>query len=85
MTGTTLKRSQFLWVIGEGDSEFSTSTFEKTEKVNGKLDGTDYSIKGWIGAVKLPSDLKQDDSNNNKISILCRGKMAQDDILDSFS
>jgi hypothetical protein len=44
-----------------------------------------HVISGWIGAVEYPSDLEEDGTNNNKISLITRGKMAQEDILDSFT
>ena len=81
-----LGKVQFLWLIGsEADSYSEYYEFEKIEKLNGKIDGTNYEVSGWIGAVEYPSDLQYDDVNNNKVSILCRGKMAQEDILESFT
>ncbi|MEK7484529.1 MAG: ATP-binding protein, partial [Planctomycetota bacterium] len=79
---------QFLWLIGDATDEYSArflNIVQPVAKLNGKVEGTDFNIKGWIGTVKLPSDLKSDDdSNNNKISILARGKLGQEDILESF-
>ncbi len=82
-----LGKIQFLWLVGDEEEETYTKhyTFEKIEELNGDIDGTNYKISGWIGAVEYPSDLQQDGINNNKISILCRGKMAQEDILESFT
>ena len=81
-----LGKVQFLWLIGsESDSYSEYYEFEKIEKLNGKIDGTNYEVSGWIGAVEYPSDLQYDNVNNNKVSILCRGKMAQEDILESFT
>lgn len=79
------KKIQFIWLIGNvplllGDDH----NFLKREQINGKIDGTDYEISGWIGSVEYPSDLKQDGVNNNKISIISRGKMAQEDVLDTY-
>lgn len=76
---------QFLWLIGDQENNFNYD-FAKVEKLNGKFDdGTNFSIRGWIGTVEFPSDLDHEGSNNNKISIICRGKMAQEDILESFN
>lgn len=80
------KKIQFLWTIGEPSDNFDDFTFEKVNRLNGSIDnGEGYKINGWIGAVEKPSDLDQDGSTNNKISILCRGKLAQEDILASFN
>lgn len=77
---------QFLWLIGDEADEYSTHyNFKKINKLNGKIDATEYIISGWIGAVEKPSDLDQDGINNNKISVIVRGKMAQEDILESFN
>ena len=80
------KRIQFLWTIGdEFNNKFKNDSFERIEKLNGVIDGTEYEIKGWIGTVNKPSDLNSNDYNNNKISIICRGKMAQEDVSDFFT
>jgi len=52
---------------------------------NTLIDGTPYKVKGWIGAVEESGNLKSEDENLNKISIIVRGKVAQEDILDEFS
>lgn len=81
-----LGKVQFLWEVGDVSDDFGQSySFEKIEQLNGKIPGTDFEISGWVGAVEYPSDLQQDGINNNKVSILCRGKMAQEDILESFT
>ena len=43
-----------------------------------------YSVRGWIGLVKESGSLQEGADNLNKISILARGKVALEDILDSF-
>lgn len=73
---------QFVWTIG---------TLPKTlqekfppDSLQGRLNeniSDKYSIHGWIGAVDRPSDLE----DNNKISIIARGKLAQEDILSSYN
>ena len=47
-------------------------------------DNTDYSVSGWIGLIKESGHLQQQDDNLNKISVLSRGKMALEDILQSY-
>ncbi len=43
-----------------------------------------YSVGGWLGAAKEHKALQEGDENLNKISILVRGKLAQEDILDTL-
>ena len=43
-----------------------------------------HSVRGWIGLVKESGALQSGSDNLNKISILARGKVAQEDILESF-
>lgn len=73
---------QFVWTIGvlpkTLQDKFPPHSLQGTlnDKVSDK-----YSIYGWIGAVDKPSDLE----DNNKISIIARGKLAQEDILFSYN
>lgn len=54
--------------------------------LDGKIVNNDVIVSGWIGSVNKPSDLVTDtDDTNNKISIICRGKLAQEDILKFFN
>ncbi len=48
------------------------------------VDGVQYSISGWIGLVSATAELVNDNDNINHISILVRGKVAQEDILGSY-
>ena len=43
-----------------------------------------YQVKGWIGLVKESGSLQEGDENLNKLSILVRGKLASEDILETF-
>lgn len=81
------KTIQFLWFIGDlqGISGLKY-TFDKIGTLNGEIDDEEgYKVSGWIGTVRRPSDLTQAGISNNKISIICRGKMAQEDILASYT
>ena len=42
------------------------------------------SFEGWIGTVKQPSQLKDHDESLNRILVLSRGKLVQEDILESL-
>ena len=81
-----LKKVQFLWSVGDvAESILDAHEYIEKKKVNGVIDGTNYKISGWIGSVEYPSDLNKDGTNNNKISVLCRGKLAQEDMLGSYN
>lgn len=43
-----------------------------------------YFVEGWIGTVKEAGELKDKDDNLNKIVVMVRGKLAQEDILEDF-
>ena len=69
---------------------------EHTEKKDGTIKIRDEdnienltgSVKGWIGTVRKPKELTDTDENINenlnKIVIMVRGKLAQENILDDF-
>jgi len=42
-------------------------------------------VRGWIGTVKESGALKDEEDNLNKIVVMVRGKMAQEDILEDFN
>ncbi len=47
--------------------------------------GKNYTVYGWIGSVESSGDLKDGEDNLNKIVILVRGKLGQEDILSEYS
>jgi hypothetical protein len=56
-------------------------TIVKSELVNAGI-----TLGGWIGTVKNPSQLKDEDGDNlNRLAIFMRGKLAQEDILSEFA
>lgn len=82
---------QYLWHYGEGSEkyvEFCKGKIESEEKGEGRDkvgEQTCYPVTGWIGTTNLPSDLKDGDENLNKIIIMVRGKLAQEDILEDIT
>ena len=82
-----IDKVNYVWLIGEynvnrlGDNR---NLLEDPIQLKGDL-AEGYKVCGWIGSVSKPSDLKKEDASNNKISIIVRGKLAQEDILSSFS
>lgn len=77
---------QYLWLY-DGSSEHYASlcpNLQNSEQRDGKLKDTHFEVSGWIGTVREPSDLKDHGDNLNKIVIMVRGKLAQEDILEEF-
>ena len=79
----------YIWYFGEESNkyaDFSTKATHKELRKNKITVGDkEYSITGWIGTVDMSGDLKDGDENINKIVILVRGKLGQEDILSEFS
>ncbi len=68
--------------------DFGTSKFEHDEKYIVPREACvdeqkQQAVRGWIGLVEKSGSL-QDGDNLNKISVLARGKVALEDILDSY-
>ena len=82
---------QYLWHHGEGSEkyvEFCKKKPDYVEKREGKAkvdEHASYPVTGWIGTTDLPSDLKDGDENLNKIVVMVRGKLAQEDILEDIT
>lgn len=74
---------------------FKLHKLEHEEKRKGEIKVIDesdvqdktYSVKGWIGTVLAPADLIDNEAgdNLNKIVIMVRGKLAQENILEDFA
>jgi hypothetical protein len=86
-------RLQYLWHYGdEGQSALKLSKkLDDSEDRAADLSVTwadkteSYGVTGWIGTVHDSGDLKDDEENLNKIVIMVRGKLAQEDILEQFN
>jgi len=68
---------------------FPSERFSKIEKTRvlereSVLEGEEDCIRGWIGLVKESGGLQDGDDNLNKISVLSRGKVALEDILELY-
>ena len=79
----------YIWYYGNESKKYAESSNKATHKElrNNVIDvnGIKYSISGWIGSVDASGDLKDGDDNLNKIVILVRGKLGQEDILAEYS
>lgn len=79
----------YIWYYGDDSkkfAEYSTKAVHE-EKRNNEivLNGKTHKISGWIGTVEFSGDLKDGDENLNKIVVLVRGKLGQEDILTEYS
>lgn len=81
---------QYIWIYEKGIdamkyvnycSAKGSDKLEKHFERPKRMDDTNYEISGWIGTVKLPAELKEEEESLNKIIIMVRGKLAQEDIL----
>ena len=85
---------QYLWHYGDDSEKYvdlcnKSENFEKEEKREGSIQyerntqNITYPVRGWIGTVTTPSVLTDKDvkENLNKIVVMVRGKLAQEDIL----
>ena len=79
---------QFLWSYNDVNSEIEKHCIncEETETRPFDFGDNKHSVTGWIGTVNESGYLKDTDTgdNLNKIVVMVRGKVAQEDILDEF-
>ncbi len=88
---------QFLWTYNDDDTpklckNLEVFTDEKTgitkpavERRNYTIPSLKRNVKGWIGTVAESGQLRDDDKESlNKISVMMRGKLAHEDILEDF-
>jgi len=79
---------QFVWAFENGSDyrfplEVEKFTFSKNTIAH---DGVTYSFDGWVGTALKPKDLNTEDMGNlNGISIISRGRVFQENILDKIS
>lgn len=78
------KKLDYIWYFGEESKRFVglCNTSIKSKRLDDSF--SNYVISGWIGNAKESGLLQDGDDNLNKISILVRGKLAQEDILSEF-
>ena len=83
------EKLQYIWTFGElGDAAASRApNVKKYERAPDLVvDNVTERIDGWIGTVEKPGQTKDPGTNKilNTVSIMVRGKMAQEDILEEF-
>jgi hypothetical protein len=80
---------EYLWYIGEESNVFSNKCQLPSESKflldNIIVIGVNtYKIRGWIGTAKKAGVMKDGDDNLNRIVIMTRGKLAQENVLESI-
>ena len=81
---------QYVWTYGDTELQSSrTASHLKSTKNRPsiiEIDGQEFAISGWIGTALTAGQLKDSDTSEsiNKIVIMVRGKLAQEDILEEF-
>ncbi len=79
---------QYLWHYGEKSEKYvdycRTEKLKQNEKRPNIVGDIGDEVSGWIGSVENSGDLKDGQDNLNKIVIMVRGKLAQEDILEDF-
>lgn len=88
---------EYLWYFGSESAPYmencDTHKLADGERRDGTLVMTDeegaetarYQLTGWIGTVRNTAELTDGKENLNKIVVMVRGKLAQEDILADFS
>ena len=78
---------QYLWEYGDSSPSFSSHCrrLEKVQNRSGLVNAEyDFRISGWIGTSHRSGDLKEGNESINKIVVMVREKLAQEDVLDKF-
>ena len=80
---------QYIWTFGRLGSQVAAAAnnLENREERSGDLDGHPaWAIDGWIGTASMAGQLKDTETSEsiNKLVVIVRGKLAQEDILEEF-
>lgn len=80
---------EYIWYFGEDSQSYADLSTQATKKVKRDneitIEGKTYHVYGWLGTTMNSGALKEGDENLNKIVIIVRGKVGQEDILSDFS
>ncbi len=82
---------QYLWTYGDETGfaklckHLERPSEDRLATIKAELTKSGISLKGWIGTVSSPSQLKDEEGDNlNHLAIFMRGKLAQEDILNEY-
>jgi len=79
---------QFMWQFDDKDYKPLCPRLVEHEQLENRLEEweSDWRIDGWIGTSKVPGDLDDEDAGNlNGIVVFARGRLFQENILDSLN
>ncbi len=77
---------QHVWHYGAESLGYAKQAANATaDERSPALPESEYRISGWIGTVEKAGDLKDGEENLNRIVLMVRGKLAQEDILQDFN
>jgi len=71
---------EFVWYYGE----YGQQCLQQCKNISESELRNSTRFSGWIGTVKTPSQLKDADESLNRILVLSRGKLVQEDILENL-
>lgn len=82
------EKLQYIWTFGEG-GEAAASNAPRAKKFSlspeVEINGVTERVDGWIGTVKEAGQAKDTDEESiNRIVVMARGRMAQEDVLEGF-
>jgi hypothetical protein len=81
-----LQKLQYGWFYGDTYERLGASCASLKKYFIGNGDcGENMQVSGWIGTVKEAGDLKNEGGSLNRIVIMVRGKLAQEDMLPDFA
>lgn len=78
---------QFVWGLGNGPFYETAKKGKKVRKSEALTEivnvprQVDEKVRGWIGTVHLPKELKDGDIDNNGIVVMARGKLVHENLL----
>jgi hypothetical protein len=78
---------QYLWTIGAGKDRYLGLTKKsrvRHEHRSGTLD-SGARVSGWLATAETSTALKDEYDNLNRVIVMVRGKLAQEDILEEFN
>ncbi len=80
---------QYIWTFGPNGKQYAELAPKAEHKHTNdgavSCDGKKHHVSGWVGTFGVAGDAKSEDGESlNNISIVVRGKLAQEDILDEF-
>lgn len=80
---------QYIWTFGDRgiENRDAAKNREHSEERSGDIEGhLDFAIDGWIGTASNAGQLRDSDTKEsiNKIVVMVRGKLAQEDMLEEF-